>query len=105
MLLYGVATMTGVRAWLAGCTKEELRNCDVGDEPIALFLRHADWDVIQVADPGVLPAPPAQPPPQQASTAGINPAVGIHTSSSGIPDGGDQGSVTGSAGGKPVFRC
>ena len=49
--------MTGVRAWLAGCTKEELRNCAVGDEPIALFLRHADWDVIQVADPGVPPAP------------------------------------------------
>ena len=77
-------------AWLAGYTKEELRNCAVGDEPIALFLRHADWDVIQVADPGVPPAPPAQSTPQQASTAGVNPPVGIHTSSSGIPYGGDQ---------------
>jgi len=108
-LCYGVATMTGVRAWLAGCTKEELRSASVWNEPIALFLRHADWDVLQVPNPGAPPAPPAKPAPQQASTAGIHPAAGTHTSSFGMLDGGDQSSVNGSGGGQAtgpsVFTC
>ena len=111
-LCYGVATMTGVRAWLAGGTKEELRNTSsVWNEPIASFLRHADWDVLQVPNPGAPPASPAQPAPrpQQASTAGMHPAIGTHVSSSGILDGGGRSSVTRSGGGQAtepsIFTC
>ena len=106
-LCYGVATMTGVRAWMAGCTKEELRNnTSVCNEPLASFLRHADWDVLQVLNPGTSPA---QPVTQQASTAGMHPAVGTHVSSTGILDAGNKSSVTGSGGGQAagpsVFSC
>jgi hypothetical protein len=109
-LCYGVATMTGVRAWLAGCSKEELRNtASVWNEPAASFLRHADWDAIQVPNPGA----PTQPAPQQASTAGIHPGVSTHVSSTGILDGGgnkgDKSSANGSSGGQAtgssVFKC
>ena len=63
-LCYGVATMTGVRAWMAGCTKEELRNSTSGaDEPLASDSDvMKDWDVMQERDvmqvqhPGAPPA-------------------------------------------------
>ena len=90
--------MTGVNAWLAGCTMQELRNSAVGDEPIAMFLRHRDWDMLQVAEPG---APPAPPVPQQAAATGIYSTAGTHLSTSGAPGGGDQSSVTGLGSGGP----
>ena len=40
-----------VRAWLAGCTMQELRDSAVGGEPIAVFLRHGDWDMLQAKWP------------------------------------------------------
>ena len=95
--------MTGVEAWLDGCTKQELRDSAAGDEPNASFLRHADWDMQQVENPGAPPAPPAQTVPQQAAAAGAHSAV-----SSKAPDGGEQSSATGSGGGKPrpsLFKC
>ena len=102
-LCYGVATRTGVEAWLDGCTKEELRDSAVGDEPNVSFVRHADWDMQQVENPGAPPAPPAQTVPQQTAAAGAHSVV-----SSKAPDGGEQSSATGSGGGKPkpsLFKC
>jgi hypothetical protein len=101
-MAYGVATMTGVRAWLEGGTKEELRSASVWNEPLASFNRHADWDVMQVTDPG---APPAQPAPQQTSNPAydnevMHPGVSAHVSSTGILGGGDNSSINGSGGGQ-----
>ena len=100
-LCYGVATLTGVKAWLAGCSKEELRTAaSVWNEPIASFLRHAEWDATQV--PNLVA--PTQTTPHQTSSAGIHPGVSTHISSTGILDGGenkgDKSSVKGSSGGQ-----
>ena len=98
-LCYGVATLTGVRAWLAGCSKEELRTAASWNEPIASFWRHAEWDAKQV--PNLLA--PTQITPQLTPSAHIHPGVSTHISSTGILDGGNKGdksSVNGSSGGQ-----
>ena len=95
-LCHGVATMAGVKAWLGGCTKQGLRDSAVGDEPNASFLSHADWDMLQVENPGAPPAPPAQTVPQQTAATGAHFVVPPKA-----PDGGEQSSATGSGGGKP----
>ena len=100
-LSYGVASMKGAKAWIRGCTMQELRNSAVDGTSLATLLRHDDWDIAPVADPGAPPAPPAGAPQEDA--AGANAAAGTHASSSGAPGSGAQSSAMGSSGGEPIL--
>ena len=71
-------------------------------DSLATLLRHEDWDIVPVANPGAPPAPPTGPPQEDA--AGVNAAAGTNASSSGTPSGGDQSSVMGSSGGVPIVK-
>ena len=95
--------MRGAKAWLGGCTAQELRN-SAGEGilwPHCCGI-HEDWDIVPVANPGAPPAPPTGPPQEDA--AGVNAAAGTNASSSGTPSGGDQSSVMGSSGGVPIVK-
>ena len=101
-LCYGVASMKGAKAWVRGGTMQGLRDSAANGASLATLLRHDDWDIAPVANPGAPPAPPAGTPQEDA--AGANAVAGTNASSSGAPGGGAQSSAMGSSGGAPILK-